>query len=52
MILFVGKPLRVVDPDVMEAGNVQSIVAGKAGGVDDAVRLDHPLHDRQQRELC
>ena len=51
MIMFVGKSFGVVDPDVVEAGDVQGVVAGETVGVDDAVRLYHTLHDRQQGGL-
>ncbi len=51
VVVFVGKALRMVDPDMMEAGDIQGDVDGEAIRVDDAVGLDHAFHDRHQRGL-
>ena len=43
------KSLRVIAADVMELRDVQHIVTTEAVGVDDAVRLDLVLVDREKR---
>lgn len=49
VVLPVNESLRMVDPDVVEFGDIQGIVAVQAVGVHDAIRLDHLLHDRHER---
>ena len=48
VILLVCKELRMIDPAVMEVGNIQRIVSSERVRVDDAVRFDLLLDDRQQ----
>lgn len=48
VVLPVGKAFRVVNADMVEIRDIQGIVARESVRVDDAVREDHPLHDREQ----
>ena len=49
VILFVRKGFRMVDPEVLEAGNVQHVIPPPAIGIDDAIRHDLTLYDWEQR---
>lgn len=48
MVVPVGKTLRMIDANMMKIRNIQGIVARKPISVDDAVRENHPFHDRKQ----
>jgi len=48
MVVSVGKALRVVDANMVKIRDIQGIVAREPVGVDDAVRENHPYHDRKQ----
>ena len=39
----------MVDPVVLEFGDVENIVASKSIGINDAVRLDFPTNNGHQR---
>lgn len=49
MVLSFNKSLRMIDPKMPKIGDVQSVVTLKSIRVDDAVGLDHLLHNREQR---
>lgn len=49
VVLPVNKPLRMVDPDVVEVRDIQRIIAPEGVRVHDAVWHDHALHDGQKR---
>lgn len=49
VIVSVGEQLLVIDPKVLEVGDVPRVIAAPAVGIDDAVRRDLARHDRHQR---
>lgn len=49
VVLSIGEELRVIDPHMMEIGDVELIIGAKAVGVDDAVRLHFTGNNRDQR---
>ena len=46
---LISKQLRMIDPGMMELGNIEHIIGTEAVGVDDAVGLDPLPHDREKR---
>ncbi len=49
VIVPVGEQLRVIDPEMLEVGDVERVVAAPAISLDDAVGCDLAFHDRHQR---
>lgn len=47
----IGEQIRMVDPDVMELGNIQNIIGAEIVGVDDAVR-PHLIPDDWEKRVC
>lgn len=48
VVSLIDEPLRVVDANVAEVRDIQGVIADETVCLDDAVRHDHPLHDRHQ----
>ena len=48
VILPVSKALRVIDSNMVEVRDIQDVIALESICVDDAIREDHSLHDREQ----
>ena len=46
MVAVFRKGFRVIDPHMVELGNIQGVIAGEAICIDDAVRLDGLPDDR------
>ena len=48
VILPVSKALRVIDSNMVEVRDIQDVIALESICVDNAIREDHSLHDREQ----
>lgn len=51
VIDVLGEQFRVVDPNVMELGNIQNIIGTETVGVDDGVR-SHLILDDWEKRVC
>ncbi len=49
VVLLVCEEFRVIDPEVLEIGNIQHIVTPPEIGIDNAVRHDLAFHNWHQR---
>ncbi len=49
VVLSVHEPFRMIDPHVVEIGDIQRIIAPESVRVHDTVRQDHTIHDGEKR---